>query len=508
VSHASKLLLLSCLACAFACSVPSIEELNDERPIERCSEEHKKCPPGSVCIADRCTPLKDLACEPGTRVACGLDKGECRPGTQLCSAEGLLGACEDAVMPVFEKCDGKDNDCDDSKDNWAGSVVLTREHDLSTPAAAVAVRRAPDGTQDTLLTLMAENGSLVASTLAPDGSWKPGKRFTHPQLSFKLPALVAQGDTVAAAWLGVRAPVGSEPFTYTVYLAMLNGSGAPSNEQVLDIPHGSTAVEPDQLKLAINRTHVLVLIKTPSESFVVTVDRNLNVASRKGPFRLGKAHSGRWFHAMPGGLGDRFLVAYEDSSTSTTGFVINNNQTTTVSNDGVISAPPHIINTKSSLSHSPFILPLQGDASEYSVYYVENGFDTASPKASRISFTRCGAIGCDRPLAFATFEHEVVRMHLAAPPGAQKPEMALFRWQDARTDPPSLTAITFTGEAPLRNELRPQGQPPLFESLVVMPDSTRYLIYNQPPPPPSPAVSALAVGFAVTEAHVLPFCSP
>jgi hypothetical protein len=506
VSHASKLLLLSCLACAFACSVPSIEDLNDKRPIERCSEEHKTCPPGSLCIADRCTRLEDLACQPGTRVACGLDKGECSPGTQLCSADGLLGACEGAVAPVLEKCDNKDNDCDGVEDNWGGSVVLTREHDLSTPAAAVAVRRAPDGTQDMLLTLMAENGSLVASTLAPDGSWKPGKKFTHPQMSFKLPALVAQGDTVAAAWLGVRAPVGTESATYTVYLAMLNGSGAPTNDQVLEIPHGSTTAEPDQLKLAINRSHVLVLIKTPNESVVVTVSRNLDVGSRKGPFRLGKVHAGRWFHAMPGGLGDRFLVAYEDSYTSSTnGFVINNNLTATVSNDGVISVP-YVINTKSSLSHSPFILPLQGDASEYSVYYAENGFDTASPKASRISFTRCGAIGCDTPLSFARFEHEVVRMHLAVPPGAPKPEMALFRWQDARLDPPSLTAVTFTDKSEWRTELRPQGQPPFFESLVVMPDSTRYLIYNQPPPPPS-SVSSLAVGFAVTEAHVLPFCS-
>ena len=509
MSHASKLLLLSCLAFVFACPVPSIEELEAKDPDGySCNADHA-CPPGSVCIADHCTRLEDLACEPGTRVACGLDKGECRPGTQLCSAEGLLGACEGAVAPVFEKCDGKDNDCDGSNDNWAGSVVLTREHDLSTPAAAIAVRRAPDGTQDTLLTLMAENGSLVASTLAPDGSWKPGKKFTHPQMTFKLPALAAQGDTVAAAWLGVKSPVGTEPFVYTVYLAMLNGSGAPTNDQVLDIPHGSTAVEPDQIKLAINRSHVLVLIKTPSESVVVTVARTLDSASRKGPFRLGKVHSGRWFHAMPGGLGDRFLVAYEDSFIeASNGFVTNHNKTATVSNDAVVSAS-HVINTKSSLSHSPFILPRQDDASGYSVYFVENGFDTASPKTSRVSFTRCGTLGCDTPLAFATFEHEVVRMHLASPPGAQKPEMALFRWQDARTDPPSLTAVTFADKSEWRNELRPQGPPPVFESLVVMPDSTRYLIYNQPPPPLTPSsVSSLAVGSAVTEAHVLPFCSP
>ncbi|WP_375768604.1 hypothetical protein NR798_44150 [Archangium gephyra] len=507
MSHASKLLLLSCLACAFtACGVPSIEDLEAKDPDGYgCNSDHA-CPTGSFCIEDRCIRTEDLACVPGTRVPCGADKGECRPGTQLCNAEGILGACVDAVTPVFEKCDGKDNDCNGSEDTWAAPVALTLNHELGTPAAAIAVRRAPDGTQDTLLTLMAENGSIVASTLAPDGTWKVGKKLSHPFMSFKLPALAAQGDTVAAAWLGVKYPVGTEPIVYTVYLAMLDGSGAPTNEQVLDIPHGSTGVEPDQIKLAINNTHVLVLIKTPGESVLVTVSRSLDAASRKGPVRLGSVHSGRWFHAMPGGARDRFLVAYEDTYTNpTNGFVTYHNRAVTVSNDGVLGTP--ILINKSTLTHSPFIVPVPGDASGYSVYYVENGYDTASPRKSLVAFTRCGASTCDAPQAFATFENEVVRMQLAVPPGAAKPEMALFRWQNERLDPPLLTAVTFADKAEWRNELRPPGQPTLSESLVVMPDSTRYLLYNQWPPPPS-SVASPAVGYAVTEAYVLPFCSP
>jgi hypothetical protein len=511
VSHVSKLLLLSCLACAFACTVPTIDELEAEADGSSysCNSDHA-CPPGSVCIVDRCIRIEELACEPGKRVACGSDKGECRPGTQLCGAQGIPGPCEDAVTPVFEKCDDKDNDCDGEADDQAEPLVLTRNHDGATPAAAIAVRRKPDGTQDTLLSLMAENGSLVASTLAADGTWKQGAKSTHPQISFKLPALAAQGDTVAAAWLGVKAPVGTEPYTYMVFLVTMDGSGAFTNDQVLEIPYGAptgpSTVEPDLIKLAINRTHILVLVKTADAAFVVTVNRSLDVSSRKGPIRLGKVFSDRWFQASPDGAGEGFVVAYQDTYTNpTNGFVTHYNQTATVSNEGVLD--PLLVSGKSSLAtlpHSPFILPVPGSSVEYFVYFVENGFDTTNTKRSRVTSTKCGAETCDTPVAFATFESEVQRMQLVAPPGMVKPEVALFEWQDTRTAPPSLTAVTFADKAEWRNDLRPPGQPLLSASLVVMPDSTRYLLYNQPPPEPS----SLAVGFAVSEAHVLPFCSP
>jgi hypothetical protein len=514
VSHVSKLLLLSCLACAVACTVPDIEELNAERPIERCDEEHSTCPPGSMCIVDRCIRTEELVCEPGKRVACGSDRGECRPGTQLCSAQGILGPCEDAIAPVFEKCDDKDNDCDGQPDNWAEPLVLTRSHEGSTPAAAIAVRRKPDGSQDTLLTLTAEEGSIVARTLAADGTWKQGMKSTHPQMTYKLPALAAQGDTVAAAWVGVKAPATStEPYTYMVFLVMLDGSGAITNAQVLDIPYGSSTggastIKPELLELAINRTHILVLVKTQDAAFVVTVARSLDVGSRRGPIELGKVFSDRWFQASQDASGAGFVVAYQHVvNNPSAGFVTYNNQTATVSNEGVLVGTARVIHkgTLPTLPHSPFILPVPGGSSEYLVYSVENGFDTTNPSRSRISSTKCGAAGCETtPIVFATFDNDIQRMQLVAPPGALKPEVALFRWQAARTDPPSLTAVTFADKAEWRNELRPSGQPVLSASLVVMPDSTRYLLYNQPPAVPS----SLAVGFEVTEARIQPFCSP
>ena len=42
--------------------------------------------------------------------------GDCKPGTQMC-VEGRWGTCESKQSPGRETCDGRDNDCDGTKDN-------------------------------------------------------------------------------------------------------------------------------------------------------------------------------------------------------------------------------------------------------------------------------------------------------------------------------------------------------------------------------------------------------
>ena len=56
-------------------------------------------------------------CVAGEQRACGSAVGECRPGTQACSAQGRWSSCDGAVGPAGERCDGLDNDCDGQDDN-------------------------------------------------------------------------------------------------------------------------------------------------------------------------------------------------------------------------------------------------------------------------------------------------------------------------------------------------------------------------------------------------------
>jgi hypothetical protein len=116
MSSVSKLLWLSCLACAFACTVPTIDKLEEERATE-CNAEHP-CPPKDfVCFENRCIRTTGLGCVPGTSKACGSDVGECMQGTTRCDAKGEWGPCVGEVAAVAEVCNGKDDDCDGVTDD-------------------------------------------------------------------------------------------------------------------------------------------------------------------------------------------------------------------------------------------------------------------------------------------------------------------------------------------------------------------------------------------------------
>jgi hypothetical protein len=56
------------------------------------------------------------ACTPGETQDCGSDVGECRFGTQTCQPDATWGSCMGGQMPITEACDGVDNDCDESTD--------------------------------------------------------------------------------------------------------------------------------------------------------------------------------------------------------------------------------------------------------------------------------------------------------------------------------------------------------------------------------------------------------
>ena len=71
------------------------------------------CPAGLSCIEGLCRKSEQVTCEcqTGRDRACGINRGECRAGTQTCAA-GAWGTCVGEVKGSVEVCDGFDNDCD------------------------------------------------------------------------------------------------------------------------------------------------------------------------------------------------------------------------------------------------------------------------------------------------------------------------------------------------------------------------------------------------------------
>ena len=120
----------------------------DEGLSQACGSAVGACTPGSErCAAGRwvdcdavaggeevcegatdedCDGTTDEGCDcVGGPRACGGDIGRCSPGEQRCTG-GLWGACEGAVSPTAETCDGTDEDCDGTTDEAPGGAALMR----------------------------------------------------------------------------------------------------------------------------------------------------------------------------------------------------------------------------------------------------------------------------------------------------------------------------------------------------------------------------------------------
>lgn len=97
------------------------------------ADENRVCGPECEPVADDeacngndddCDGVIDdgCPCPDGTPPrACGVAAGRCTVGTQSCVG-GTWGACEGAVLPRRDLCDGEDNDCDGRTDEDACNV--------------------------------------------------------------------------------------------------------------------------------------------------------------------------------------------------------------------------------------------------------------------------------------------------------------------------------------------------------------------------------------------------
>ncbi len=68
-------------------------------------------------LANECNKAKDQGClcQEKAQRPCGIDRGICRPGHQICQ-DNIWSSCRGAREEETEKCDGLDNDCDGNVD--------------------------------------------------------------------------------------------------------------------------------------------------------------------------------------------------------------------------------------------------------------------------------------------------------------------------------------------------------------------------------------------------------
>ncbi|WPB77998.1 hypothetical protein KYC5002_02375 [Archangium violaceum] len=508
MSHVSKLLLLSCLASAFACTVPTIAELEAEHPntYYQCNSDHK-CPEGSVCFEEQCIRTADLGCIPGERIACGTDVGVCEKGSRLCGAEGTYGICEGEVVPSVEFCgDSKDNDCDGKVDRW-DAFQLTDEHDLESSVAAVAVDRSLVGKPNTLLIATVEGGSLVIRTRTPHGVLSVTEKLIPPEpnVSYRFPTLVADKDLVVLAWVERTYAVGSgTPASHSVYLATLNGEGRFTKEP-LRIPYGSLLPDLKKLTIAMNRGAILVLVTTtgPSptggpgyvqELWAATVARSLDASTVSRPNPVANPRDDFGPYATASSSSEHFVVAYEDGG--------DRKVITLASGGGLALSPVNLVALDPS-THSPFLVPINGTKADFILYYVRDNSTTST--SDLLSMTYTADPVSFTPSTLKSHSERIERMRMAVPPGERRPAMALWVSREAVSNRrfPYIVVLTPTG---LVGSVYPVLLAPdadFGEELVLMPDGTRFMFYHHN----APLTAVPAVGGS-SELYVQPFCGP
>ncbi len=121
--------------------------------------------------------------------ACGLAEGPCVPGISRCEA-GEWGACEGAVDPVQERCNGEDDDCDGAVDEGAlladvaladvglGEVSLrARIFALGGAIAVIWTQDSPNTLDDDILLARFDWDGLLLAAPHAVGRLSPGANF-------------------------------------------------------------------------------------------------------------------------------------------------------------------------------------------------------------------------------------------------------------------------------------------------------------------------------------------
>lgn len=78
------------------------------------------------CITIECRPGDIRDCYDGKAATLQVENAPCRRGRQTCTSSGKWGDCQGQVLPVNERCDGEDNDCNGKIDDGEDGKPLSR----------------------------------------------------------------------------------------------------------------------------------------------------------------------------------------------------------------------------------------------------------------------------------------------------------------------------------------------------------------------------------------------
>jgi hypothetical protein len=152
--------------------------------------EGSACPRGTSCKGGFCRPDSasgDCACKLGDTRPCGGSRGQCRPGTEVCTAERVWsGVCTGEGRPSPEVCNNRDDDCDGLIDD----VVSTR-----VPATWVARARG-----DEVYLAGALDAGVFISRVLP--GQPPQVLWSLADAGFTPPMRFGVGLEAVAAWPG------------------------------------------------------------------------------------------------------------------------------------------------------------------------------------------------------------------------------------------------------------------------------------------------------------------